>query len=207
MRDVALSLILLAAPATAAQDAVHALPYPGRVPQTHALELTLGGAEGEALTVRVASAPGWLAFVLDADAPEPDGATEPVGRLAFEVVPGAPVGETGRVEVAVVDERGGERARHVVRVRVSAPELALSAPWPNPSRGGAAVAFTLADAGAVRLSVLDALGREVAVLADGDLPAGGHERRLRAGALAAGLYAVRLVTGTDDRVRRLTVVR
>ena len=42
----------------------------------------------------------------------------------------------------------------------------------------------------MRVSVVDRLGREVAVLAEGELAAGAHERRLPR--LASGTYVVRL---------------
>ena len=85
--------------------------------------------------------------------------------------------------------------------------LALGAPHPNPSRGGVRVGFDLPEAAAVRVSVYDALGREVAVLADGERAAGRHEATLGAGRVAPGVYVVRLVAGEAALVRRLTVVR
>jgi len=85
--------------------------------------------------------------------------------------------------------------------------LALHAPVPNPSRGTIALAFDLVEARTVRLSVHDALGREVAVPAEGARPLGTHEARLDADALAPGVYVVRLVAGADVRTQRLTVVR
>ena len=48
----------------------------------------------------------------------------------------------------------------------------------NPVRGSALVRYGLAEAGPVRLAVVDALGREVAVLADGSAAAGTHGARL-----------------------------
>ena len=85
--------------------------------------------------------------------------------------------------------------------------LALGAPHPNPTRGGVRVGFELPESSSVRVSVVDALGREVAVLADGEWGAGRHEATLAAGRLAPGVYVVRLVAGEAALVRRLTVVR
>ena len=81
----------------------------------------------------------------------------------------------------------------------------LEAPSPNPSTGRARVPFVLDAAATVRLTVLDALGREVAVLAEGALAAGAHEASLPA--LAPGVYHVRLVAGGEATVRRAVVVR
>ena len=46
--------------------------------------------------------------------------------------------------------------------------FALDAPRSNPSRGVSVVGYGLAEAGSVRLSVFDLLGREVSVVASGD---------------------------------------
>jgi len=85
--------------------------------------------------------------------------------------------------------------------------LSLHAPSPNPSRGSVELAYELAEAGPVRLSVHDALGREVAVLVNGLRPLGAHAGRLDASALAPGVYVVRLVAGSKLATQRLTVVR
>jgi O-glycosyl hydrolase len=67
----------------------------------------------------------------------------------------------------------------------------LAVPYPNPASGSADVSFTLARAGAVRLDVVDGLGRTVAVLVNGARPAGAYASRLPSG-LPAGRYLLRL---------------
>ena len=85
---------------------------------------------------------------------------------------------------------------------------ALGVPFPNPIGAGAVtVPFTLAEAGPVRLAVVDALGREVAVLADGPLAAGEHRVPLAAGSWAPGVYLVRLVAGRAAETRTFVVAR
>ena len=76
--------------------------------------------------------------------------------------------------------------------------------YPNPFPAQAAFRYTTARAGAVRLEVVDALGRRVALLVDGELPAGAHDAMLAAPALARGLYYVRL--STPDGSRALSIV-
>ena len=78
---------------------------------------------------------------------------------------------------------------------------------PNPASRRAAVSVSLPEAGAVRVAVLDVLGREVAVLHDGPLAAGDRALRLDAAPLPAGVYVVRAVTPTRTASRTLTVVR
>src|SRR5690606_25403792 len=67
--------------------------------------------------------------------------------------------------------------------------LALSVA-PNPAASEATVRFELPGPGAVRLTVYDVLGREVARLVDGPLPAGPQAVRLATRGLAPGLYPV-----------------
>ncbi|GAB5537676.1 MAG: hypothetical protein Rubg2KO_39250 [Rubricoccaceae bacterium] len=87
-------------------------------------------------------------------------------------------------------------------------EFGLAAPYPNPTTGRATLAFGLAEATDVRLAVYDALGRQVAVLADGAMPAGRHELAFDGAALVAGTYLVRLTTADGLAAsQRLTLLR
>ncbi|MDX1420778.1 MAG: hypothetical protein R3181_12480 [Rubricoccaceae bacterium] len=78
---------------------------------------------------------------------------------------------------------------------------------PNPTRSDALVRVA-ADRPmtSARLSVLDGLGREVAVLHAGPLPAGPRAFRLPDAALAGGVYLVRLAAETADG-RRVSAAR
>ena len=77
----------------------------------------------------------------------------------------------------------------------------------NPFRDRAVVEVAPAVAGRTRLTLTDALGREVAVLLDADLGAG--ERRsvaIDGAGLAPGVYLVRLASA-DGRLTSLRLVR
>lgn len=76
---------------------------------------------------------------------------------------------------------------------------------PNPSAGAATVRVTLPSAEAIRVSVVDALGRTAAVLHDGTLGAGEHALSVRG--LAPGVYTVRVQGAAGVSAQRLTVVR
>ena len=204
MRLAALAVVLLA-PSAAAQHPAHAVPFASL---GNALELAVVGEAGAGLTVAVAEAPAWLTFAQPiAEVARLDGEPEPIARLAFDVARTAPVGEVAEV---VVEVRDGQAvvATHTVRLEVAPPEaLALDAPYPNPSRGTVTVPFVVPRDGPVRLAAYDVLGREVAVLAEGDTEAGAHEVRWPTVGLAPGVYLVRVVTGAEAQVRRVTVVR
>ena len=104
-------------------------------------------------------------------------------------------------------------ARFLLRVEAAttaaeeAPRAEITlAVAPNPTAGRARLAYTLPAAASVRLVLVDALGREVAVVADGERAAGRHDALVDAGGLAPGVYALRLSAGGLTVTRRLTVV-
>ena len=80
---------------------------------------------------------------------------------------------------------------------------------PNPTAGPAEAALTLPRAARATVVVYDALGREVAVLADANLAAGRHAWPLGMARLAPGVYTVRAQVegGAPPLIARLTVVR
>jgi len=88
-----------------------------------------------------------------------------------------------------------------------ADALRLDSAHPNPFASAATIAFHVPSAAPVRLLVYDVMGREVARLVDGELPAGPHEARLDASGLASGTYFVRLESGGVSQTQRVTLVR
>jgi hypothetical protein len=89
-------------------------------------------------------------------------------------------------------------------------ELILARPVPNPASRSASLAWALPRAGHVRLTIYDAAGRVVRVLADGPFPAGTRalawDLRDDAGrAVGAGLYFARIEAEGAARVRRIAV--
>ena len=69
-------------------------------------------------------------------------------------------------------------------------ELSVSV-FPNPVRERATVRLVLAESSQSRITVLDVLGRVVAILHDGTLAAGAHSFSLGTARLPAGVYVVR----------------
>jgi len=91
---------------------------------------------------------------------------------------------------------------------VQLPEaLILEQSYPNPMQTSAQVTFHLPEPAHVKLTVYDALGREVARLVDAALPAGTHDAVLEGRRLSSGVYFYRLSAGTQRRVQQLVVVR
>ncbi|MEL6615315.1 MAG: sulfatase/phosphatase domain-containing protein, partial [Bacteroidota bacterium] len=101
-------------------------------------------------------------------------------------------------------------------VPVSAPPLPvppeasgveLLPPAPNPSASQASVAYRLGARGEVTLTLVDALGRRVAVLDLGPREPGAHRVRIPTAPLAPGVYVVRLRTEDGVASQRLVVAR
>ena len=68
----------------------------------------------------------------------------------------------------------------------------LRRPAPNPFTGEAVMSVTLPAAADVRVALVDVLGREVAVLADGPREAGPHPIAIEGAGLAPGVYVARV---------------
>ncbi|WP_046247116.1 T9SS type A sorting domain-containing protein, partial [Hymenobacter terrenus] len=89
--------------------------------------------------------------------------------------------------------------------KAAGASAALSA-FPNPTHDRATLSYTVEQAGAVRLEVLDNLGRIVAVLVDGQQSAGAHEAVFQAPARqGSALFNVRLITPTGTSFSRLAL--
>ena len=85
--------------------------------------------------------------------------------------------------------------------------IALSRVRPNPARGAARALLTLPSETRVRATLHDALGRQLAVVADAVLPRGESELLIPDG-LAAGTYLLRVRVAADgEKTLTLTVAR
>jgi choice-of-anchor B domain-containing protein len=78
---------------------------------------------------------------------------------------------------------------------------------PNPSREAVTLTFRIAEAAEARLTVHDALGRQVAVAAAGAFGVGEHAVRFDMGGLPSGLYLARLEADGRAALRRFTRLR
>ncbi len=88
-----------------------------------------------------------------------------------------------------------------------AAHFALLGNRPNPFVGSTTLTYSLTEAAHARLSVYDVLGREVAVLVDGERASGSYEAVLDGSRLPGGAYVARLTVGTRSLTHRLVAVR
>ena len=135
-------------------------------------------------------------------------------------------------EIVQVDEQGGVKIYyvevsmpaedwHTVVLQLSeptdAPEnmpayAALMPNYPNPFNPQTEIRFTLASRMSIRLSVHDATGREIVVLADGEWDGGDHRlefdgRDDEGRELPSGLYLSRLWTKDRSFTRKMILLR
>lgn len=129
------------------------------------------------------------------------------GRLHYEdrsVVPGARYSYRLSWSDASGEHHTAETAVNVPRV----VSLALEGLRPNPAVGEAFVAFTLPDAGAATVEVLDIGGRLMARQEVGSLGAGRHVVPMNAGGtLHPGAYWLRLTHGEQRLMAKGVVLR
>ncbi len=79
---------------------------------------------------------------------------------------------------------------------------------PNPARGSAAVSYTLTDAGAVTITIVNVLGAEIVRLENGQMKEPGtYTIQYDAGRLIPGLYFVRLTTGRTMETVKFVIER
>ncbi len=79
--------------------------------------------------------------------------------------------------------------------------------YPNPFNPTTVVSGQWPVTSDVRMVVYDLLGREVAVLADGEFPAGKYSFTFNANGLASGMYICRLTAGRYTDTKKMTLVR
>jgi len=83
----------------------------------------------------------------------------------------------------------------------------LSQNYPNPFNPSTTIVFSLPSGSLVSLKVFDFIGREVAILYSGELPAGTYEQRWDAANLPSGIYFYRLQAGSFSETKKLVLLK
>jgi cytochrome c len=86
-------------------------------------------------------------------------------------------------------------------------ELQLRQNYPNPFNPSTRIEYVLPRAGVVKLTVYNALGQEVRVVAQGMKPAGTHVDSFDGSQLTSGVYFYRLDFGGQSRVRQFMLLK
>lgn len=112
-----------------------------------------------------------------------------------------------------IDTNGHISGQASVSEALNSPDhFRLSPAWPNPFNATTRLTYTIPVAGEVRVSVYDLLGREVALLDQGQRSAGQHSvswnsDRPSDGTLPSGSYFIRLQSETGVQVQRVVLLK
>lgn len=88
-----------------------------------------------------------------------------------------------------------------------ASDYQLQQNYPNPFNPSTTIEFSIPRHGNVRLAVFDHLGREVAVLAEGEYQAGTHSCQFSGSELQSGVYMYRLNWNGNTVARRMVLLK
>ncbi|GBE29893.1 hypothetical protein BMS3Bbin04_00916 [bacterium BMS3Bbin04] len=122
------------------------------------------------------------------------------------IVPG-PDGEITSDWEAGEWEIAGQDA-DVVSSAVTPDQFTLHPVWPNPFNASATVTIDLPEASELLVRVFSLDGREVAVLAQGHMPAGTHNLHFDGEGLASGIYFLQATVGNNQSVvRKVTLLK
>jgi hypothetical protein len=83
----------------------------------------------------------------------------------------------------------------------------LHANWPNPFNPTTTITYDLKESGIVFLRVFDVLGREVAMLVEGDQNAGRHTVTFDGSSLSSGIYFYRLDAGSFTDTKKMILMK
>jgi hypothetical protein len=85
--------------------------------------------------------------------------------------------------------------------------LSLGQNYPNPFNPTTSISYSVPLGGAIRLSVTNSFGQEVARLVDGHVEAGTHTVSFDASGLASGLYVYELRSGETRLTRKMMLLQ
>ncbi len=85
--------------------------------------------------------------------------------------------------------------------------FSLSQNYPNPFNPTTTISFTLPSQSSVSLKVFDIIGREVATLVSGEMPAGTYARQWDATKVSSGVYFYRLQAGNLTETKKLVLLK
>jgi Secretion system C-terminal sorting domain len=165
----------------------------------------------------------FFGFLIDAfleySAP-PNGEVVPAATMAFRATPSS-AQPNSSYELAIAAHRvvlsPFQETLHTLRYSAvitdvgqpaSAPnDFTLLQNYPNPFNPTTEIRYQTSELSHVSLKVFDVLGREVATLVDGAMPAGTHNIMFDASHLASGMYLYRLQMGSRVTVKKMALLK
>lgn len=137
---------------------------------------------------------------------EGNGTTSEVSRYRFE---DHPVSKSGKVyyRIKQIDYDGTFSYTQELVITLQAFKYALLQNYPNPFNPATAISFTVPEAGRVRLSIINSLGEEIAVLINDEVDAGYHSVELNGSNLSSGVYFYKLEAGKYTSIKKMLLLK
>lgn len=85
--------------------------------------------------------------------------------------------------------------------------FSLGRNYPNPFNPSTTISFTIPESGRVKVSIHNVTGQEVAVVAEGEMPAGSHEAAWNAGEYPSGVYFCTVQYGSARKTFKMTLMK
>jgi photosystem II stability/assembly factor-like uncharacterized protein len=121
----------------------------------------------------------------------------------FDETHGFAVGDSG----LIVHTSNGGLTGVGDQIDSSPAKFVLEQNYPNPFNPATKFEFRIANRELVNLKVFDVLGKEVATLVSGVLPAGNYSQHWNAGGMPGGVYFYRLQVGSYRETKRLVFLK
>ncbi|MCU7505266.1 MAG: T9SS type A sorting domain-containing protein [Ignavibacteria bacterium] len=119
-------------------------------------------------------------------------------EFSFNVEKNAPVGQEAMLKFLAVGP-AGEQWTKQIKIIVSAPDkYELYQNFPNPFNPSTTISYQLSEQSKVSLKIYNALGEEVAALAENIREAGYYETQWNASSFASGIYIYQLYAKGKD---------
>jgi len=115
--------------------------------------------------------------------------------------------DPGFMEIPIVMQIVGEGEAGLSDNAQTPDEFNLEQNWPNPFNPATTLKYTLPEAGHVRLTVYDTMGRLVDLLQDGRQKSGGHEVIFNAEKLPNGIYIYQLEANGLIATRKMVLLK
>jgi len=109
--------------------------------------------------------------------------------------------------VLLIRARGPATPTSVEDLATLPMEVELGQNYPNPFNPSTQIRYGVPTQSQVRLEVFDMLGRQVAVLVNGQMQAGRHTVSFDASRLASGVYVYRLAVGSKVMTKRMVLIK
>ncbi len=114
---------------------------------------------------------------------------------------------TGSINNAVLSDGGSLVPTGIAAAGGIPREFSLKQNYPNPFNPVTTISFALPSKVLVTLKIYDLIGREVAVLASEELPAGTYTRQWNAANMSSGIYFYRLQAGNFIATKKLVLLK